>query len=419
MAGNIGVQNDNPGNLTVFGPNSFLYAGQTGVSSANGLYYAVFPDAQTGWNALVNYVSTHINNGWNTLGGFVSHYLGNPNLAPSAANPFPSQYLQTVSQTSGIGANANITSANAVAIAQGIAKAEGTSSLVPLAHPPAVLQPLAASSTMPSTLATALVVPSPASSPATSTPLEPAPLPRPTLRLALQHLLRAQTHLALMRPSKVSKTGGDSKSKGPKISASQLVSPSLASPSSSSVSSPLSGPTMGTTRILSAPSETNSQEDNLSKVSAYIEAHTGFLNTFLPALKAIVDELPLPTPITAAFNEAYALAPAVIITGAAALSELQGGAAQPAALALANAFAPAAPAPAAPAPAPPPLAPSPAPAAQQVASPPSSNLLVPIPTPTQLANPALPTLDAGQIAQLAASFGYVVMDGNTVVPPGP
>lgn len=217
----------------------------------------------------------------------------------------------------------------------------------------------------------------------------------------------------------------------------------------------------------------------MSKLSEYINTHTAFLNVFVPTLKAIVDELPLPAPIKATFDQAYSMAPAVIVSGAALLAELEGGRDQPAAVALAGAFGPESPAPTAadmvapalpasvheapppppagspppatppgmtqapaPAPALPPMTPAPAPAPTPPAptppapepapaGPPPLAQLVPTPTapavptpapipPTPLVPTALPQLDQGQLAQLAAAMGLQLMGpGGQVIPPGP
>lgn len=118
----------NPGDLTVFGPQSFLYPGQTGVfASPNGLYYAQFPDAQTGTNALVDYVQRHVSNGWTNLNQFVFGYLGTS--TPNSANPAPQAYLNRVAQGSGIAAGGSLIGQDPLSIARGIATGEGTLSV--------------------------------------------------------------------------------------------------------------------------------------------------------------------------------------------------------------------------------------------------------------------------------------------------
>lgn len=257
---------------------------------------------------------------------------------------------------------------------------------------------------------------------------------RSRLAAALSHLLSAQGHLALFNKSK---RGGASKSKASKTSGSPSASPLLVSPSLSSASSPSSGPRTGTTARSAFPSpQSEKGSQPMSTVSKYIESHTTWLNAFLPALKGIVDELPVPAAVKAGFDTAYGLAPEVILSGAALLSELQGGTQQPAALALATAFnggpapapAPAAPvAPVAPTLVPAATPPAPAPAAPVFTgtpAPASQQLLVPAVTPPASTPPATVNVggqayDAGQIAQLAAALGLTVMDQNTPVPPGP
>lgn len=122
----IGITLLNPGDLTVNKPGQILYPGQTGTGQGNGLTYAQFPTADAGENALVDYVTRHIASGWTTLSQFVYGFLGTS--SNNAANPHVQNYLNTVSQTTGIAPNATITSSEATAIAAGISKAEGTSS---------------------------------------------------------------------------------------------------------------------------------------------------------------------------------------------------------------------------------------------------------------------------------------------------
>lgn len=125
----VGSRINNPGNLTVTGPNSFLYAGQTGVYSANGLYYAQFGTAQAGADALTSYIQRHVNNGWNTLSRFTGGYLnGTPgSLGATSANPWPRNYLATLQGATGLGPNDPISSSLFDELAIGITKAEGTS----------------------------------------------------------------------------------------------------------------------------------------------------------------------------------------------------------------------------------------------------------------------------------------------------
>lgn len=132
----IGLSINNPGDLTVNGPNSFLYAGQNGVTShtfASGhtLYFANFPDPTTGWNALVNSVAGRINRGFNTVTTLVHQFLGTP--VSNVDNPHVGNYIAQVASTAGVGANDQLTSGQAQQIALGIAKAEGTSAIVPAA----------------------------------------------------------------------------------------------------------------------------------------------------------------------------------------------------------------------------------------------------------------------------------------------
>lgn len=81
----IGVITNNPGNLTTFGPNSFIYPGQTGNYSANGLTYAVFPDAHTGASALTDYLNRNTGN-YSSLSDFGKAYSGgDPNWTTNVA----------------------------------------------------------------------------------------------------------------------------------------------------------------------------------------------------------------------------------------------------------------------------------------------------------------------------------------------
>ena len=139
---NIGVTYNNPGNLTVNGPNSFLYAGQTGVyPSPNGFYYATFPDPQTGSAALNTYVQNNIgtdpNTSESTLGQALAYFLnGSQNgIQNTAANPNAVGYANGVAAATGIGLNTPFTSQDVNnpslinSISAAIAQQEGTSSV--------------------------------------------------------------------------------------------------------------------------------------------------------------------------------------------------------------------------------------------------------------------------------------------------
>ncbi len=143
----LGVTTNNPGNLTVNGPNSFLYTGQTGVTFANNLYYAKFPDAQTGANALTEYLTSNIgtNNDTSltTPTQLANYYLNGPNSnggnldAPvqgTAANPYGANWLNTVLQYAGLQPNSQIKSSDIPNIAKGIQAAEGNNALGGLAY---------------------------------------------------------------------------------------------------------------------------------------------------------------------------------------------------------------------------------------------------------------------------------------------
>lgn len=113
---------NNPGNLEATRAGAINYPGQTGTYSANGVNYAVFPDASTGYNALVDYIQRHVASGWSTVQQFVYGYLGTS--TPNQANPYPANYLSTVENTSGI---SGAIGTNYNALAQGIVRAEGNS----------------------------------------------------------------------------------------------------------------------------------------------------------------------------------------------------------------------------------------------------------------------------------------------------
>lgn len=121
----LAERNNNPGNLTVNRPGQILYPGQTGTMSANGLTYAVFPNAQSGFNALVDYIRRHTQNGSTTIGSFISHYLGTPGLTADAANANPRGYAGTVARAVGGDLNSIITPSNYIQVARGIAQGEG------------------------------------------------------------------------------------------------------------------------------------------------------------------------------------------------------------------------------------------------------------------------------------------------------
>jgi hypothetical protein len=92
-SGSLSYRNNNPGNLR---PGS-LAVGATGSNGG----YAVFPDYQTGYNALVGLIQSPMY--WNlTLSQFFQTY------APSADNNNPAQYAATVAAQLGVDANTPI-----------------------------------------------------------------------------------------------------------------------------------------------------------------------------------------------------------------------------------------------------------------------------------------------------------------------
>jgi hypothetical protein len=78
--GSIAYRNNNPGNL--------MYAGQPGATSGPG-GFAVFPDYQTGYNALLNQISLDASRG-ETISQFISKY------APAAGGNDPTTYASNV-----------------------------------------------------------------------------------------------------------------------------------------------------------------------------------------------------------------------------------------------------------------------------------------------------------------------------------
>lgn len=136
---NIGLTYNNPGNLTVTGPNSILYNGQTGVySSPNGLFYAIFKDFQSGSAALDTYISNNIgtdpNTSESTIGQFLGYFLnGNNNAVENTtANPNSLGYLKGVEKATGLSGDQQFTTTEVHnpafinSIAQAITTQEGT-----------------------------------------------------------------------------------------------------------------------------------------------------------------------------------------------------------------------------------------------------------------------------------------------------
>lgn len=444
---NLGLQNLNPGNLTVNYPGQMLYAGQTSTySSPNGFVYAVFGTAQAGWDALVTYINNHA--AGQTVGQILQRF-GAPAQANSA-NPNPGAYVSNFESGSGGLSTSAPATGNATTIAAGIATAEGAGSLIPLAVRLRVRRLVGASPASPQS------TPSLTGSSASATALARASLPPipPTLssragsepasarqgRLSLlARLLRlqlrpTQTPSELEPPSKASKRGLPPKGPELKLSVSTLRSVQSGLSSSPLASQPSPSPTVAAAEVPPLPRGVNFQQEAstaMSELSVYIKSHTAFFNSFIPALKGIVDSLPLPPEVTSAFNAAYSLAPVVVETGAAAVSALEGGAPQPAAQDIVAAFAgvPAA----TPAPAPAPVAPVVALTPPPAPSPTPGLLLVPQPTtpstvaatapatfpavaPLTPAEEAASAVNPSELAALAAAMGMTLLDatGNKV-----
>lgn len=131
----VGVNTNNPGNLTVSSPNSLIYPGQTGVYSANGLNYAKFATPQDGANALATYLNNNVGtdsaNSLSTPNELASYYLNGSfdGLKSTSANPNASNWAATISKALGIGPNDKIPAGSTSTIAGAIQMAEGNQAL--------------------------------------------------------------------------------------------------------------------------------------------------------------------------------------------------------------------------------------------------------------------------------------------------
>lgn len=124
---------NNPGDLTVLGPNDFEFTGQTGVySSPNGLFYPQFSTPQYGYNALMEWLQNNVGtdpaSSVTNLNELTGYYLnGNySGVVATANNPYPQSWLNTVANASGLSPFQDISSSDLPSIATGIMKAEGT-----------------------------------------------------------------------------------------------------------------------------------------------------------------------------------------------------------------------------------------------------------------------------------------------------
>lgn len=87
-------RNNNPGNLR---PNGMMFAGQTGVDPDG---FAIFPDYQTGYNALITDLQTHFNrNPGQTLADFIHSY--------ASSSPADQQASYIAALASGLGVSAD------------------------------------------------------------------------------------------------------------------------------------------------------------------------------------------------------------------------------------------------------------------------------------------------------------------------
>jgi hypothetical protein len=70
-SGSVANRNNNPGNLK--------YAGQAGATGQDAQGFAIFPDANTGWQALYNQLNAYVQEfpGYSLL-QMMAHYLGQP-----------------------------------------------------------------------------------------------------------------------------------------------------------------------------------------------------------------------------------------------------------------------------------------------------------------------------------------------------
>lgn len=139
---NIGLNTNNPGNLTVNGPGSFLYPGQTGVySSGNGFNYASFGTPQAGSNALIGWLQNNLGTNPQTslsnVGDTLGYYLnsGFNGVQNTPANPNAVGYAAGVASSLGMGLSDNFTATQLQdpnflnQLGAAISKQEGTSSV--------------------------------------------------------------------------------------------------------------------------------------------------------------------------------------------------------------------------------------------------------------------------------------------------
>lgn len=85
--GSVSYRNNNPGNL--------MYAGQPGSIGADPNGFAIFPDFQTGWQALLNQISLDASRGLSIF-QFTSKY------APAAAGNDPTAYANSLAAATGV-----------------------------------------------------------------------------------------------------------------------------------------------------------------------------------------------------------------------------------------------------------------------------------------------------------------------------
>jgi hypothetical protein len=85
--GSVSYRNNNPGNL--------MYVGQSGAIGQDANGFAIFPDYQTGYNALLNQISLDASRG-QTLSQFTASY------APAAAGNDPTSYAAFLASQTGL-----------------------------------------------------------------------------------------------------------------------------------------------------------------------------------------------------------------------------------------------------------------------------------------------------------------------------
>lgn len=95
-AGSLAYRNNNPGNL--------MYAGQAGATGKDGSGFAVFPDYQTGFDALLRQIQLDAGRG-DTFYSFTADY------APASDGNNPTAYAQFLASQMGVDPNSTLADA--------------------------------------------------------------------------------------------------------------------------------------------------------------------------------------------------------------------------------------------------------------------------------------------------------------------